>query len=261
MIKSFGVDDWLMLIAMFFFTLHTGFCLGGVAHGTGQHAVDLTASDITLALQNWWFCYLWYCATMIFSKASIAFFLLRLTPIWSQRVTIYATLGVSTLISVAFFFVAMLQCLPVSFFWTRLAGTGSYFTFTFLPVWLVKGLQVDKSTKFALVPILSLGATASCAVAVRLAYIQSFRDSDFLCKSTPAWRVNPTDKPWCRGHYGHRNMVTGRARLGHHSWQPINTQATLSQSANQAPHYELVLTERRNAVYNKDQKAQPYQTK
>ncbi|KAI1839202.1 hypothetical protein JX266_014587, partial [Neoarthrinium moseri] len=51
MIKSFGVDDWLMLIAMFFFTLHTGFCLGGVAHGTGQHAVDLTASDITLALQ------------------------------------------------------------------------------------------------------------------------------------------------------------------------------------------------------------------
>ncbi|KAI1839733.1 hypothetical protein JX266_014053 [Neoarthrinium moseri] len=184
MIKSFGVDDWLMLIAMFFFTLHTGFCLGGVAHGTGQHAVDLTASDITMALQNWWFCYLWYCATMIFSKASIAFFLLRLTPIRSQRITIYVTLGVSTLISVAFFFVAMLQCLPVSFFWTRLAGTGSYFTFTFLPLWLVKGLQVDKRTKFALVPILSLGATASCAVAVRLAYVQSFRDSDFLWATT-----------------------------------------------------------------------------
>ncbi|KAK6065516.1 integral membrane protein [Seiridium cupressi] len=204
-IRAFGTDDWFMLLAMISFTLHTSFCLAGVAHGTGRHASDLAPADISVALRDWWFCYLWYCTTMIFSKTSIAFFLFRLTPLKPQRMTIYAALGISIFISTGFFFIAMFQCWPVSFFWTRVPGTGSCipidiiisvtyvysafaiitdFTFTILPIWLVKDLQLDKRTKFALIPILSLAALASCAVAVRLAYVQKFHDPDFLWATT-----------------------------------------------------------------------------
>ncbi|KAI1863528.1 hypothetical protein JX265_008745 [Neoarthrinium moseri] len=205
LLKAFGADDCLMIIAMVSFTLHTGFCLSGVAHGTGQHAWNLDLADISIALKNWWFCYLWYCTTMIFSKASIAFFLLRITPFRSHRLTIYIALGISVFISTAFFFIAMFQCSPISFFWTRIPGTGSCidigiiidityvysafailtdFTFTLLPIWLVKDLQVDRRTKYALIPILSLAAVASCAVIVRLAYVQKFREADFLWATT-----------------------------------------------------------------------------
>lgn len=116
---------------------------------------------------------------MIFSKMSIAYFLFRLTPYKPQRITIYVALGISIFIGTAFFFIALFQCSPVSFFWTRVPGTGSCisvdiiinityvysafaiatdFTFTLLPIWLVKGLHLDKKTKLALIPILGLAA-------------------------------------------------------------------------------------------------------
>ncbi|KAH8198456.1 hypothetical protein TruAng_007388 [Truncatella angustata] len=122
-----------------------------------------------------------------------------------QRITIYLALGVSIFISTAFFFIALFQCWPVSFFWTRIPGAGSCisvdaiiiitytysvfaiitdFAFTILPIWLVKDLQVDRRTKFALIPILCMAAVASCAVIVRLGYVENFRNPDFLWSTT-----------------------------------------------------------------------------
>lgn len=140
---------------------------------------------------------------MIFSKASIAVFLMRITPNRSHRLVIYCALGVSIFCGLVFFFVALFQCTPVSYFWTR-TGAGSCisidiiidvvyaysalsivtdFTFTLLPVYLVWNLQMDRRVKFALIPILSMGCVASCAVAVRMAYLENFHSNDFLCKS------------------------------------------------------------------------------
>lgn len=152
----------------------------------------------------WWYCYLSYAWSMMFSKASIAVFIMRITPNRSHRLVIYTALGVSIFCGLVFFFVALFQCTPVSYFWTR-AGEGSClsidviidvvyaysalsiitdFTFTLLPVYLVWNLQMDKRVKFALIPILSMGCVASCAVAVRMAYLENFHSNDFLYSTT-----------------------------------------------------------------------------
>lgn len=176
----------------------------------------------------------------MFSKASIAVFIMRITPNRSHRLVIYTALGVSIFCGLVFFFVALFQCTPVSYFWTR-AGEGSClsidviidvvyaysalsiitdFTFTLLPVYLVWNLQMDKRVKFALIPILSMGCVASCAVAVRMAYLENFHSNDFLCELLPICgllSVNVySSTPNYRLDYRHRHLVANRNGPRHH---------------------------------------------
>ncbi|KAK6078917.1 integral membrane protein [Seiridium cupressi] len=202
--KAFGWDDWFMVAAMVSFTFNTATCLAGVEHGTGRHYWDLEPHDLSAAMMYWWYCYLTYATTMILSKASIAFFLVRIIPDRVHRWIVYVALGLSIFCGLAFFFVALFQCSPVEFFWTR-TGPGSCisidiiidivytystlsivtdFTFSILPIWLVWHLHMDKKTKVALIPILSMACAASCAVAVRLAYVENFRTDNFLYATT-----------------------------------------------------------------------------
>lgn len=202
--KAFGLDDWFMVVSTIFYALNTSSCLAGVKYGTGQHYWNLQPADLSVATMFWWYCYLSYAWSMIFSKASIAVFLMRITPNRSHRLVIYCALGVSIFCGLVFFFVALFQCTPVSYFWTR-TGPGSCisidiiinvvyaysalsivtdFTFTLLPVYLVWNLQMDRRVKFALIPILSMGCVASCAVAVRMAYLENFHSNDFLYSTT-----------------------------------------------------------------------------
>lgn len=47
---------------------------------------------------------------------------------------------------------------------------------------MIRGLQMHRKTKYALIPILGMGCVASVAVVVRFAFIENFKDPDFLCK-------------------------------------------------------------------------------
>ncbi|UKZ49109.1 hypothetical protein TrVGV298_003349 [Trichoderma virens] len=204
-VKNFGGDDWMMVLAMISFILFVSCALVGVHYGTGRHFTDLKPEDASTAMMYWWFCYVWYCITMIFSKASIGYFLLKIVIDRTQRIIIYAALSITVLWGAIFFLVTVLQCKPVSFFWTRLLpGTPqpgtcldimiieaityvysafsiiSDFTFAILPMFLVWKLQMERRMKIVLVPILSMGCIASVAVAVRFGYIKKFSDPDFL---------------------------------------------------------------------------------
>ncbi|KAH8205155.1 hypothetical protein TruAng_000720 [Truncatella angustata] len=199
--RSFGIDDWFMVAAMVSFTVNTAVVSGAASHGVGRHSADLTPAEASLALHFWYYCYLTYCTTMILSKTSVAYFLLRLSPFPVHRAIIYVSLGCTVVCGIAFFFMAMFQCWPIHYFWNRIPGTGSCvlidviinftyaysafsiitdFAFTILPIWLIWQLRMDLKTKLALIPILGMAAVASCAVAVRLAYVEDFRGNEFL---------------------------------------------------------------------------------
>lgn len=128
-------------------------------------------------LQYWWLCYIGYCLTMIAAKLSIGLFLLRITVSAMHRWIVYIVMGLTVLTGIVFFFVTLLQCSPISFFWNKHIEGGSCvdvnviialtylysaisaicdFTFGLLPVWLVWNLNMRKSEKVALVPILSM---------------------------------------------------------------------------------------------------------
>lgn len=167
-------------------------------YGTGRHYWDLSSSDIEQALKWWYHCYLWYCITVVTCKLSIAFFLLRIAVRRVDRVIIYTATGVTIVTSIIFFFCVMLQCKPVSYFWDKAQegtcisvdtvkgltyGYSAFsvvcdFTFTLLPISLVMRLNMDRRSKLALIPIMSVAC-----VYVSLTPFVSFRG---VCMNVPA---------------------------------------------------------------------------
>ncbi|KAG9251862.1 uncharacterized protein F5Z01DRAFT_253947 [Emericellopsis atlantica] len=200
LVKSFGFDDWCMIFALATFILFVTCALVGVEHGTGRHRVDLADEDIKTAMKYWWFCYIWYCLTMIASKISIGYFLLRITIRRTDVWIIYGVMVITVLTGMVFFFVTMFQCTPIAYFWNKdqsgscvsmdviIALTYLYsacsvicdFTFAILPMVIIWTLNINKRSKLALVPIMAMACVASAAVVVRFPYVMKFKDPDFL---------------------------------------------------------------------------------
>lgn len=168
---------------------------------------------------------------MIFSKISIGIFLLRIIVERIQVWFIYIALAINVMTGLVFFFVTTLQCQPVSYFWHKeqpgkcipigiiIALTYLYsslniicdFTFALLPIFIVRKLNMKRRMKVAIIPLLSMGCIASSAVVVRLFYVETFRNPDFLCKSgllqSMSSRFPLTNKMQCSCHRRHRHLV------------------------------------------------------
>ncbi|KAL6691185.1 hypothetical protein J3F84DRAFT_387059 [Trichoderma pleuroticola] len=200
LVKAFGLDDYLMIFAMISFILFCAAAATGVHYGTGRHYWDLEPEDISEALKYWYFCYIWYCVTMILTKISIGYFLLRITVERIHTWIIGTVMLVTVVTGIVFFFVTMLQCAPVSYFWDKnqhgscinidviITLTYIYsacsvicdFTFALLPIVLIMQLQMNSKTKIALIPIMLMACVASAAVVVRFPYVKDFKNIDFL---------------------------------------------------------------------------------
>lgn len=113
---------------------------------------------------------------MIAAKISIGLFLLRVTVQQIHKWIIYGVMGLTVLTGLVFFFVTLLQCTPISYFWHKqqegwcvpidviIALTFLYsvisvicdFTFAILPMFLVWNLNMSIRTRVVLVPILGM---------------------------------------------------------------------------------------------------------
>lgn len=200
MVRAWGLDDWLMVIAMMFYTGYITSSNIGVQHGTGRHHRDLSANGIKIAKHCWYFCYLFYSVSMICSKLSIGFLLLRISIRKLHTYIIYAAMFTSIVSGGTFFFVCLFQCDPVSYMWdksqrgtcinnTVITALGyvysifsivSDFTFAIIPGFLVWHLQLKRRTKIALIPLITMGCIASAAVIARLPFVKHFNSPDFL---------------------------------------------------------------------------------
>ncbi|OJD35828.1 uncharacterized protein BKCO1_15000110 [Diplodia corticola] len=202
MVKAWGIDDWFMLAGTLTHIMFATCVIGGIHYGTGRHMAELDPHDSEKAMRYWWLCYIAYCLTMITTKISIGYFLLRLTVHRVHVWIIWCVMSLTVLTGAVFFFVTIFQCNPVSYFWSQTVGAegtcvpvevimaltylyGSIsaicdFTFGILPIFLIWNLNMRKSVKIALIPILSMACIASSAVIVRMAYVKDFKDPDFL---------------------------------------------------------------------------------
>ncbi|KAF2734995.1 hypothetical protein EJ04DRAFT_601935 [Polyplosphaeria fusca] len=201
LVKAFGWDDAWMTGALLGHIMFATCAICGIHYGTGRHMADLSPEAIFLAMRYWWLCYIAYCLTMICAKISIGLFLLRVTVSPIHRWIIYINMFLTALTGTVFFFVTLLQCHPISFFWNRSIEGGSCvdveviialtflysaisaicdFTFGILPIFLVWGLNMSRRMKLMLIPLLSMACIASTAVVVRMAFVTRFRSKDFL---------------------------------------------------------------------------------
>ncbi|KAF2032657.1 hypothetical protein EK21DRAFT_60357 [Setomelanomma holmii] len=201
LVKAFGWDDAFMVFALLSHIVFATCAIGGIHWGTGRHMDILSNKEIFMAMRYWWLCYIGYCWAMITSKISIGLFLLRVTVKPIHKWILYCAMGLTVFTGLVFFFVTLLQCSPISYFWDKSSGTGSCvpidviialtflysacaiisdFTFAILPFFLVWGLNMPVKTRVLLIPVLGMACIASIAVTVRLGYVMDFKNPDFL---------------------------------------------------------------------------------
>ncbi|RHZ43187.1 putative integral membrane protein [Aspergillus thermomutatus] len=205
LVKAFGWDDGLMVLAMLFDIWFATCGLAGAVAGFGKRFDQFnTRADVQTALLWWWLgqsAYVWVVAT---ARISIAMLLLRLTGRRRESAVLYIVIGLTSTVGLAFWLILMLQCHPVSEFWERTGGghciDTNYvldiaylysataclcdFTLGLFPIYLLKDLHMSRRSKWAIAIVLSMGCVAGAAVAVRIPYLPNYKDPDFLYATT-----------------------------------------------------------------------------
>ncbi|PYH95661.1 integral membrane protein [Aspergillus ellipticus CBS 707.79] len=204
-VRAFGPDDWAMVFAMVFYTMFSGCMIGGSLWGTGRRFADLTAQQRVTAMEYWWLCEIAYCFSAVGCKISICIFLMRITVRRLHIWILWSVMCMTVIAGIVFMFIMLLQCRPLQYFWTRkafnpdihgtcmdiqivIAMTYVYsgfaalcdFTVGILPIFLVRKLHMKQQTKMAVVGILSMACIASSATIIRIPWVHTFADPDFL---------------------------------------------------------------------------------
>ncbi|TVY47169.1 hypothetical protein LOCC1_G002578 [Lachnellula occidentalis] len=191
--KSWGTDDYLLVVSLILFTTYSACSLAGIKYGTGRHTTDIPPQDIPKALFYWWLCELLYTITIVFVRLSIAVILLRIGGKPVHKIIIYTTLTMMLAYSIFYSFLVIFQCSPISFFWAQFEGlkgtcikptifpaasiTHSAVNFTsdwilgLLPIALIWNLRMNRRTKVSVAAVLSLGVLAGIAAIIRIPYI------------------------------------------------------------------------------------------
>ncbi|KAL6230649.1 hypothetical protein BDW75DRAFT_248469 [Aspergillus navahoensis] len=204
LVRAFGWDDALMLIALALFIALCVLCMLAPAAGVGHKVVEFTSlNQLQRALKLWWLGQMLYLWASAVAKIAIALALLRLAVRRLHRFILWAVCIVVVIIGLAFWLVLLFNCWPVEYFWERtdtlkqgkciptsvlLIIAYCYSSLTIvcditlgiLPACLIWSLKMSRRTKLALVGVLGLGAIASVAVVIRLPYLENYADPDFL---------------------------------------------------------------------------------
>lgn len=132
-----------------------------------------------MSIQYWFFSDIGYTISSVLSKVSISLFLLRVIVHPAQRGILCVVTGLVVLTGIAFFVIFLSQCSPTSYFWTRMRGSpipqcagtrriiiilyiftavSALFDLTvgLLPIFLVRGLQMNRKTKSAVATLLGM---------------------------------------------------------------------------------------------------------
>ncbi|KAF4252991.1 hypothetical protein LV164_007360 [Aspergillus fumigatus] len=201
LVKAFGWDDGLMVLAMLLNIWFSICILAGSVAGFGKRFSQFDSlEDTQTALLWWWLAQIAYVCTVATARISIAMLLLRLTVRRRQSAVLYMVIGLTSTVGLAFLLILTLQCSPVRDFWQQTdrshcidakyvvdiaylySATACLcdFTLGLFPVYLVKDLHMSWRTKWAIRGILSMGCLAGAAVVVRFPYLRNYNHPDFL---------------------------------------------------------------------------------
>ena len=116
--RSFGWDDWAMIMGMFVSGMAGVFSLLGFRYGFGKHMYNIRPDHIPIGLHYYILQVYFHPTAMFFIKLSVALFLLQLGGLkrWMRRALIWtiAFLCVSTLLVII---VLCVQCRPIRKNW------------------------------------------------------------------------------------------------------------------------------------------------
>ncbi|KAJ6012693.1 hypothetical protein N7522_003048 [Penicillium canescens] len=243
-IRNVGWDDYTMALTMLLSLCGFAIIVPEVQYGAGRHTVyvEHTASKamhLNFATQA---IYLWAIGLV---KVSIGLFLLRFAPQKGYKIFIWVVIVLMTLYTAICFLTLMFECKDIRTNWDKnvvsecfssrqlliLSYTNTALNiltdliFAFLPILMLRHLQVNRRVKASLVCILGLGIFACAAAFVKISILPNYgRNGDFLWDYTnlTIWVVTecntgimagslPTLKPLFKrvlGTYGSRSKTT-----------------------------------------------------
>lgn len=185
----------------------------GVSYGLGAHVEFVSEENRHKALIYKWAGQTAYIIVSTLVKFVVGIFLLRLcvNNNWQRR-TIQVLLAIVGVFNLFYVFVCIFQCQPIAYYWWRytpvdespvtgkcngkvLATVPTYFavligivadiTLALLPATLIKGANLNKSTKISVCCVLALGSLASVATIARIPYAkQLLSNPDYLYNFT-----------------------------------------------------------------------------
>ncbi|KAE9370760.1 hypothetical protein N431DRAFT_40454 [Stipitochalara longipes BDJ] len=194
MLKTFGVDDFLITGATICGVGVFVCFIGETQHGVGMHTASITAEEFVKLLHWQFFHSLTVTLGISLIKISVAFFLLRLVPSKAYKWFLYGMITFLIAFTLSSEGTILFSCVPIRASWDH-AGEpnakcfdNNLFTaigmfnsvvniltdvlFASLPVTVVWNLQVNMRTKLSLLAILSLGYFA-CAASIVKTVIQA----------------------------------------------------------------------------------------
>ncbi|KAI8935515.1 hypothetical protein NX059_008086 [Plenodomus lindquistii] len=188
------------------FTVYLSFQIVAAVHGSGRHRWDLPDKDARTALLFWYLCELMYVLANTLLKFAIGFFLLRVAIERWHIIAIKLLMAGTAVFGLVYFFLVMLQCLPVAEFWDNhpasdkclpkgptlgityalaACNAAADWAFGLLPFCIVWSLEMKLKTKLLVAGILAFAAVGSTGTVVRMKYIHTLMDGpDFLYSTT-----------------------------------------------------------------------------
>ncbi|KAF3764025.1 hypothetical protein M406DRAFT_51480, partial [Cryphonectria parasitica EP155] len=197
------LDDWFILL-----TILSGVpssvivSYGTVPNGLGRDVWTLTPTKITNFGLFFHTMAVLYFAQVMLLKLSLLFFYLRIFPERKVRHLLLGTAAFNTLVGIVFIFLAIFQCHPISYFWTKWDGehTGTCMDINAIgwanaiisialdlcmlaiPMWQVKNLHLNWKKKIGVGIMFATGAFVTVVSVIRLSSLVTFAKSD-----NPTW--------------------------------------------------------------------------
>ncbi|KAL3452753.1 hypothetical protein BJX65DRAFT_319464 [Aspergillus insuetus] len=190
LLRSFGWDDTSILLALLCAILNTILVTISAHHGTGRHAADLAAYQVTQSTKYNWLSQGFHVMSTNWGKVSVGLFLLRIIQkVKNQRhaPVMYAGLVLMTLINAVCVYTIYGQCSPTRRLWDQtlegecfdpevqrdyafFQGSASAFSDLVLavyPLFTIYHLQMPLRLKIGLGILLSLGIIAMTAAIIK----------------------------------------------------------------------------------------------
>ncbi|KAH6618848.1 hypothetical protein C7974DRAFT_38158 [Boeremia exigua] len=194
--KGAGLEDVFIAFAM---ALSIGLAVltsEEVMHGLGEHVYDLSENDVIIALKMFWASLWVYNLALTMTKISILVQYIRIFPPRHFRCACYAMLCIVVACGAWGVFGNVFLCHPINFFWDK-AVKGGYcmndyiiwFTtaglnigqdviILFMPIRVIRSLQISKSQKKGLITMLALGVSVIVVSTVRLYTLDNLANSE-----------------------------------------------------------------------------------
>ncbi|KAH8880915.1 hypothetical protein GQ53DRAFT_668892, partial [Thozetella sp. PMI_491] len=201
--QQFWWDDYLVVLLMLVGIPSVVITTNGTTlNGLGRDVWKLTPTEITNFIYYFYFMEILYFIMLTLLKLTLLFFYLKIFPADNVRQLTWVTIGLTTVWGLSFVLIAVFQCSPVSYYWTRWDGlhTGTCLNINaigwanavisiildgwmlYIPLWQVLKLQLTWRRKAGVIAMFVVGAFVTFVSILRLQSLLNFANS-----ANPTW--------------------------------------------------------------------------